>query len=79
MICGLLSKKNISTPYIVINSHGHPDHIGGNYKFDTVYAAREEWDVIKHFDANNSMLYVLKEIQIGQRILLAILVLMLFP
>lgn len=63
-------EKNISTPYIVINSHGHPDHIGGNYKFDTVYAAREEWDVIKHFDANNGMLYVLKEIQIGQRILL---------
>lgn len=61
-------EKNVSTPYIVMNSHGHPDHIGGNDKFDTVYAAREEWDVIKHFEANNSMSYALKEIQIGQRI-----------
>ncbi len=61
-------EKNVSTPYIVINSHGHPDHIGGNYKFDTVYAAREEWDVIKYFEANSSIPYVLKEIQIGQRI-----------
>ena len=23
-------EKNISTPYIVMNSHGHPDHIGRN-------------------------------------------------
>lgn len=61
-------EKNISTPYIVINSHGHPDHIGGNYKFDTVYAAREEWDVIKHFETDTHIPYVLKEIQIGQQI-----------
>ena len=31
-------EANISTPYIVLNSHGHPDHIGGNHWFDTVYA-----------------------------------------
>ena len=61
-------EKNVSTPYIVMNSHGHPDHIGGNYKFDTVYAAREEWDVIKHFEEDNSITYALKEIKIGQRI-----------
>lgn len=61
-------EKNVSTPYIVINSHGHPDHIGGNYQFDTVYAVRDEWDVIKHFEASNSTPYALKEIQIGQRI-----------
>lgn len=61
-------EKNISTPYIVINSHGHPDHIGGNYRFDTVYAMKEEWDVIKNFEANMHTSYALKEIQIGQQI-----------
>ena len=29
---------------------------------------KEEWDVIKHFEANAQISYVLKEIQIGQQI-----------
>lgn len=41
-------EENISTPYIVINSHGHPDHIEGNYRFEMVYALKEEWDLIRH-------------------------------
>lgn len=61
-------EKNISTPYIVINSHGHPDHIGGNYRFETVYALKEEWDLIRHFEEKDRKPYDLKEIQIGQRI-----------
>ena len=61
-------EENITTPYIVINSHGHPDHIGGNHWFDTVYSLREEWDVIKHFEGNEPKGYELKEIQIGQHI-----------
>lgn len=43
-------EKEIKTPYMVINSHGHPDHIGGNHWFGDVYAAKEEWDVISHFE-----------------------------
>ncbi|MBO5292863.1 MAG: PLP-dependent transferase [Lachnospiraceae bacterium] len=27
----------LSVPYIVINSHGHPDHTQGNYQFEEVY------------------------------------------
>lgn len=61
-------EENVSTPYVVINSHGHPDHIGGNYRFDTVYARKEEWDVIRHFEERNPLPYNLKEIQIGERI-----------
>lgn len=61
-------EDNITTPYIVINSHGHPDHIGGNHWFDTVYALKQEWDVIKHFEENEPKGYELKEIQIGQSI-----------
>ena len=43
-------EESVSTPYMVINSHGHPDHIGGNHWFDTIYAIKEEWDVIQHFE-----------------------------
>lgn len=35
-------EEHITTPYMVVNSHGHPDHIGGNRWFDTIWAAREE-------------------------------------
>ena len=61
-------EKNVQTPYIVINSHGHPDHIGGNDRFDVVYAAKEEWDVIRHFEENKHISYCLKEIQPEDRI-----------
>lgn len=61
-------EENITTPYIVINSHGHPDHIGGNHWFDTVYSLKKEWDVIKYFEENEPKGYELKEIQIGQHI-----------
>lgn len=61
-------EKNVSTPYMVINSHGHPDHIGGNHWFHTVYALQEEWDVIRHFEGEQPRTYDLKEIQIGQSI-----------
>lgn len=30
-------------PLIVINSHGHYDHIGGNYQFEAVYLNRLDW------------------------------------
>lgn len=42
-------EQHITTPYMVINSHGHPDHIGGNHWFDTVWAAKEEWELIDYF------------------------------
>lgn len=60
-------EKNIATPYLVINSHGHPDHIGGNHWFDTVWAVREEWDVIRHFE-ENSPHYTRREISAGSQI-----------
>ena len=30
-------EKQLSVPYMVINSHGHPDHTQGNYQFAQVY------------------------------------------
>lgn len=61
-------EENISTPYLVINSHGHPDHIGGNHWFHTVYASPEEGDVIRHFEATDPVTYTLKEIRPNQNI-----------
>lgn len=58
----------VHTPYMVIDSHGHPDHIGGNDRFDVVYAAKEEWEVIKYFEESKPVSYRLKEIQPGERI-----------
>ena len=63
-------EANITTPYMVINSHGHPDHIGGNHWFDKIYALKKEWDVIKYFEENKRLEYELKEIQVGENILL---------
>lgn len=61
-------EANVTTPYMVINSHGHPDHIGGNHWFDTIYALKKEWGVINYFEENEQRTYELKEIQIGQNI-----------
>ena len=36
-------EKTLDTPYIVLNSHGHDDHIGGNHQFEIVYANRADW------------------------------------
>ena len=32
-----------SLPLIVLNSHTHPDHVGGNWEFDTVYGMDTEF------------------------------------
>lgn len=60
-------EKHITTPYMVINSHGHPDHIGGNHWFDTIWAAKAEWDIIRHFEEKPQS-YGLKEIKTGDKI-----------
>lgn len=63
-------EDNISTPYIVCNSHGHPDHIGGNHWFDKVCALPKEWDVIRYFEEGKPQQYELEELHIGQQIAL---------
>lgn len=35
-----------SLPILVVNTHGHPDHAGGNFQFDSVFAHPGDWDMI---------------------------------
>ena len=39
-------EEHVSTDYLVLNSHGHDDHIGGNHRFPKVYANREDWHLL---------------------------------
>ncbi len=40
-------EQHISTPYVVINSHGHPDHVGGNSQYETVYVDEKDLSMAK--------------------------------
>jgi len=35
-----------SLPVLVVNTHGHPDHAGGNFQFDSVFAHPGDWEMI---------------------------------
>jgi hydroxyacylglutathione hydrolase len=40
-----------STPVIVVNTHGHPDHGCGNYQFDSAYVSKEDEYLLRgYFD-----------------------------
>lgn len=39
--------RRVSTPCLVMNSHGHSDHAGGNFRFPLVYAHRLDWPLIQ--------------------------------
>lgn len=43
-----------SLPLVVVNTHGHPDHAGGNYQFKSVYAHPLEFASIKEFSTRES-------------------------
>ncbi len=60
-------EAQLTTPYMVINSHGHPDHVGGNHWFDTVWAASEEWEIIRRFQ-EDQVAYEQKELPVGSQI-----------
>ena len=51
-----LIENIITTPYVVINSHGHMDHTCGNYLFDTVYINQVDNDLcINHNGINRRL------------------------
>jgi hydroxyacylglutathione hydrolase len=36
-------------PLIVVNTHGHPDHVGGNFQFAEVYAHPLDFELTKYY------------------------------
>ncbi len=57
-------------PLIVLNSHGHPDHCGGNASFGTIYAHPDGYEGICHFSEGDCTLLPLADgevIDIGGR------------
>lgn len=42
-------RRITALPLIVINTHGHPDHVGSNNQFTTVYAHPGDFDAITNF------------------------------
>lgn len=44
-------EKVTPLPLLVINSHGHFDHIGGNPQFGEVYLAKEDFRILERYDA----------------------------
>lgn len=39
-------ESRVKTDYLVLNSHGHNDHIAGNHRFPKVYANRADWPLL---------------------------------
>jgi glyoxylase-like metal-dependent hydrolase (beta-lactamase superfamily II) len=53
-----------SVPLMVINSHGHVDHVGGNYQFEQIYLNQKDWSVL---ETNRSILQTI-EINMNQKL-----------
>jgi hydroxyacylglutathione hydrolase len=47
-------KTLTAKPVIVVNTHGHPDHAGGNFEFKTVYADPADFSAIKQWSTKES-------------------------
>lgn len=41
-------------PTTVVNTHGHPDHCGGNHQFESAYAHPADFEAVRNFDNQKS-------------------------
>lgn len=57
----LLVRRYTDKPVVVVNTHGHPDHIYGNIYFDKVYMNFKDLDIAKEHMANPQFLEMCKE------------------
>lgn len=62
-------ETKITTPYIVINSHGHMDHTGGNYLFDEIYIHEKDMELCKRHNTDEKrMEHIKRANEIGLKI-----------
>ncbi len=52
-------------PVIVVNTHGHPDHAGGNFEFKAVYAHPDEFSAIRQMGTKQSRVSALQRLAKG--------------
>jgi hydroxyacylglutathione hydrolase len=48
------AKSLTARPLVVVNTHGHPDHAGGDFQFDTVYAHPADLGLIGRFTSSEN-------------------------
>ena len=48
-------------PVIVVNTHGHPDHVGGNFQFKEVYAHPLDFDLTTQFSSQTNHEHTLQQ------------------
>lgn len=44
-------ESNVTTPYIVVNTHGHMDHTAGNFWFNQVYVPEKDIELCKNHNS----------------------------
>jgi glyoxylase-like metal-dependent hydrolase (beta-lactamase superfamily II) len=49
-------------PVIVVNTHGHPDHVGGNYQFEAVHIVRADIPMLHGCFGQQSRHWILKNL-----------------
>lgn len=57
--------ERVAMPCLVLNSHGHSDHIGGNFRFPLVYAHPMDWPLIEAHSRMTGRTYTLAPLEPG--------------
>jgi|O827metagenome_2_1110793.scaffolds.fasta_scaffold04235_3 glyoxylase-like metal-dependent hydrolase (beta-lactamase superfamily II) len=54
-------KKLTDLPVMVVNTHGHYDHVGGNYLFDQVYMSKDDFSTYEYYTKPETIEWVYSE------------------
>lgn len=58
--------QQVTTPCLVLNSHGHSDHIGGNFRFPRVCAPQADWPLLAAQAKMTGADYALEPLEVGE-------------